>query len=115
MARTLPAYLHTHRKRWALTQRELGILLGGIKRSTIGKVERFTRQPSREALIGCEYIFNTKAEEIFSALVGSVRTAVVLNAKTLYETLKAKTDPRSMRKKELLQSIIKKGQADDDL
>ena len=81
----------------------------------MGKYERSTRQPSREALIGCEYIFSTKAEELFSALAGSVRAAVVLNAKTLYETLKAKTDPRSMRKKELLEAIIKKGEADDDL
>ena len=41
MAQPLPSYLRTFRRRWALSQRELAELLGGITRGAIFEIRDF--------------------------------------------------------------------------
>ncbi len=108
----LPSYLRTHRKRWALTQGELGILLGGISGSAVAKYELLTRQPPTEVVLGCEFIFNTSVEEIFPVIAAGVTAAIMLNAQTLLERLLAKPGRTTETKIKLLRSIIERVEAE---
>lgn len=109
----LPSYLRTHRKRWALSESELGHLLG-VSASAISKYETLKRQPSAEVVLGCEFIFSTPADEIFTAASGVTRAAIVLNAKSLRETLQGKGDQKTQMKLKLIDAIIARVEAELD-
>src|SRR5437588_10316391 len=80
MAQPLPTYLRTHRRKWALSQRELALLLGGSSRSTISQYETLVRTPHREALIGLEFIFSGQSSQLFPTIELSIIRAVMGNA-----------------------------------
>lgn len=77
MAHTI--FLRSHRKRWGLTQDELGALLG-ISRSAITKTEAGTRLPSARLILATEVVFGVSASEIFPSLHTEVITEVGLVA-----------------------------------
>ena len=110
----LKSYLRTHRNRWALSESDLGHLLG-VSPSTISKYEHHKRQPSAEIVLGCEFIFSTDAEEIFTLLSGGVRAAIALNAETLREKLHARADKKTLRKLQLIDAIIAKVEVERDV
>lgn len=100
-----PSYLRTHRKRWALTQPELGVLLGGVSASLISKYETLARTPSVEALIGAEFIFGEPARRLFPGLYASTEAAVTLCAVDFAEALGATEGKTAQVKRELLEAI----------
>lgn len=99
-----PSYLRTHRKRWALTQSELGVLLG-LSAGTISKYERLTRTPSVETLIGAEFVFGVHARGIFPALYASAETEIATRAVAFAEALGGLDDKISLIKRQLLEEI----------
>jgi transcriptional regulator with XRE-family HTH domain len=100
-----PSYLRTHRKRWELTQPELGALLGGLSASLISKYETLARTPNVEALIGTEFIFGEPARRLFPGLYASVETAVTLRAVDFAEAVGATEDKSAQVKRDLLEAI----------
>lgn len=106
MASPLPTYLRKHRRKWALSQRELAELLGGTARSRISQYERLVRAPSTEALIGLEFIFGEPPHGLFPGVGLSVIRAVLGNAVILRDEVLAKSDAVSARKRHLLDSLI---------
>ena len=107
-----PSYLRTHRDRWALTQPELGALLGGISASTVSKYEKLLRTPSIEAVIGAEFVFGEPARQLFPSLYATIEARVTLQAVEFAETLGSRTDPRTLAKRELLESIARRAASD---
>ncbi len=99
-----PSYLRTHRSRWALTQRELGALLG-ISEEAISRYESLNRTPRPETIIGAEFVFGVHARRIFPSLYAAVELKIAERAALLAETLCGLTDADSLIKRQLLEEI----------
>jgi transcriptional regulator with XRE-family HTH domain len=107
-----PSYLRTHRKRWALTQRELAALLGARSASQIAEYELLAHDPNAEALIAFEFIFGEPARRIFPALYASVEVEVTRNSAFLAEALAGRNDPKALVQRELIESIARRAASD---
>ncbi|MDR3526092.1 MAG: helix-turn-helix transcriptional regulator [Rhizomicrobium sp.] len=99
-----PSYLRTYRKRWALTQRELGALLG-ISASHISKLEKLAERPSVVTLIGAEFVFGVHSRRLFPALYASVETMIARRAALLAETMRGLGGETLAIKRQLLDEI----------
>lgn len=106
MLQPLPSYLRTYRRTWALSQRELAELVGDISASNVSKFETLARVPSLEVALAFETVFDVSAEDLFPALSFAVRREVLRNAAALNAQLPLDGDPRLMRKRELLRTLI---------
>ncbi|HEY4941398.1 MAG TPA: hypothetical protein VII56_08210 [Rhizomicrobium sp.] len=107
-----PSYLRTHRKRWALTQPELGALLGDRSASLISKYEKLELTPSVEVVIGSEFIFGESARRLFPALYASVEAGITLRAVDLAEVLSTADGKAAQVKRELLEAIALRAASD---
>jgi transcriptional regulator with XRE-family HTH domain len=107
-----PSYLRTNRKRWALSQAELGALLGDYSASIIYKYEKVERNPSTETLIGAEFVFGEPARRLFPGLYASVELAVTNRAAILAELLKKSSGGDALVKRELLEAIALRAASD---
>ncbi len=105
MPNSLPSYLHTYRRRNALTQEELGILFG-LTSTVISKYESLTRTPSVDFIIGCEIVFGVKACELFPHLYTNIERAACARAEKLLERLVARQGAASAAKRDFIKSII---------
>lgn len=112
MNRKLPNYLRTHRKRWALTQDELGLLLGLAGQSMVSQYELHARRPSTDIFIASEVVFGVPPRELFPKAYGEVEDAVMRRAKLLYERLEARTDLPAELKLGLLSEMIRRAEGD---
>lgn len=99
-------YLSLHRKRWALSQRELALLLGHASRSVISRLELGQGQPSLPFAIRCEAIFGVRVAELFPDLFEEHHDAVMRQAVHLDRDIQGRTDPSSERKRALLLEIV---------
>jgi len=99
-----PSYLRTNRKRWALTQRELGALLG-ITEEAISRYESLNRTPRPETIIGAEFVFGVHARRLFPSLYASVELKIAKRAVLLAESLAGLSDEESIIKRQLLEAI----------
>jgi len=82
MAR-LPNYLRSNRRHMALSQGEVGFLLGKHGGAKVCRYERFTCQPELETVLAFEAIFQKPASEIFAGLYQQVQRDVMARAKVL--------------------------------
>tara|TARA_R110002020_G_scaffold416005_1_gene625238 strand:- start:102 stop:443 length:342 start_codon:yes stop_codon:yes gene_type:complete len=99
-------YLSLHRKRWALSQRELALLLGHASRSVISRLELGQGRPSLPFAIRCEAIFGVRVAELFPDLFEEHHDAVMRQAAHLDLEVRGRTDAGSARKRALLLEII---------
>ncbi len=106
MAQPFPTYLRTNRRKWALSQRELADLVGGVSAGAISKYETLARPPSAELLLACEFIFDQPAHALFPAMALGVVRAVLRNAQILRAELADKHDAESVRKRRLLDDVV---------
>ncbi len=83
MAKRLQTYLRTYRKRSALTQDELSILLGCKSGVSVCEYERLTAQPSLETALACQAIFGVSVEELFPSIYEKVVDDVVKRARLM--------------------------------
>lgn len=102
----LPTHLRGYRRAWALTQRELAVLLGGMARESVGRYERLGMMPGFETLVALEFIFGTHGHDLFPAIGLSVIRAVRDNAVSLRDSLLSGSDAASVRKRRLLDDLI---------
>jgi transcriptional regulator with XRE-family HTH domain len=94
-----------HRLTWALTQRELGILLG-IRKQTVSKYEQSSSVPHQKVLISLQLIFSEPAHELFPTHSRSVVRALMINAVSLREALMREPGAASARKRRFLDDLI---------
>jgi transcriptional regulator with XRE-family HTH domain len=104
MATTPPSYLCMLRKQWALSQSELGHLVG-VTGSAIGKYELRKRIPTRDVMLALEVVFGKPARVIFAAHYERIEDRVLRRASRLDKTIRAKTDPISLKKQKLLKDM----------
>ena len=87
MARRLPTYLRTYRKRFGLRQDELSYLLGCQSGSSVSEYERSTHQPSLETAVACSAVFGVSVEELFPGIYEKVEKDVIERSRQMSEQL----------------------------
>lgn len=106
MKRNKYAYVRTHRRRWGLTQKELGWLLGVANRTAVSRIEMSKRKPPAECLVACAILFDLPLEEIFPGFHGEIEHGIFLRVTTLRERLAERTDDLSLRKCAFLDQVL---------
>jgi transcriptional regulator with XRE-family HTH domain len=102
--RRINQYLRRERLSAGLSQPELGALLG-VSEDVVGNVEREVSNPTLAFVIGCTLLFGKSAAELFPALYNSIQEDLGANGGALDETLRDKTDKRSLKKLALLSAM----------
>ena len=108
---SLPNYLLTNRKRLALSQEEVGFLIGAkgaSKESTVSREERSIREPSLQAAIAYELIYGKPMRELFAGLYEEVEQSVAERARILRHRTTRKANPK---RQEIINSLISKKSA----
>ena len=102
----LPNYLRAHRKRLALSQKELTHLLGAESGAKVCRYERFIREPSLKTALACQVVFKKPVSELFAGIYHKIQGEVAARAKTLVARSEdGKSNGRSARRKEKLTAI----------
>jgi len=65
-------YIKAHRKRWSLTQEELGFILGYGGNTQISNIERGIDDPNTREMIAFEVLFEKSNSRLFPDLYTSV-------------------------------------------
>jgi transcriptional regulator with XRE-family HTH domain len=107
MSSPVHSYLRTHRRKWALTQKELAFLLGQKSSAHISRLEQGKRMPSTDVILACEVLFGIKPRSLFPKLYEDAEKAVLSRAAILHERLGNQTSKSAMRKKEFLAALLK--------
>ena len=105
---TLQNYLRMYRKRSGLTQEDVAYLLGSRDGGKICRYERLTREPTLEAALGYEAIFNVPVRELFAGVFAEVEKRVIRRIGHLGRKLQTQRQTRmSARKLESLAVALK--------
>ena len=99
-------YLSHHRKRWALSQRELALLVGHASRSVVSRLELGGGRPSLQFAIRCEAVFGVSVTELFPDLHQENHDLVMRRAARLDLRLRERSDAAAARKRQLLSEMI---------
>jgi transcriptional regulator with XRE-family HTH domain len=100
-------YLRTNRKRLALSQVEVGFLLGSKVGTKVCRYERFTRTPSLETALAYEVIYRRPVSELFGGLYQTIEQEVTTRAKTLAERNDlGQTERQHIHRRETLTKLI---------
>jgi transcriptional regulator with XRE-family HTH domain len=105
---SLPNYLLTSRKRLALSQEEVGFLIGAKgsgKESTVSREERFIREPSLQAAIAYEVVYGKPLRELFAGLYEEVERDVAERALVLGHRIEGKPNPK---REDVIKSLTSK-------
>jgi transcriptional regulator with XRE-family HTH domain len=78
-----PCRLRPYRKAAALSQRDLGLLLGLASQSSVSEYEAGLTRPSLATVVASELLFDVPAKDLFPALYNDVRQELVVRAKDL--------------------------------
>lgn len=97
-------YLRTNRLLWALSQEELGELMG-LSHDAISKYELEQRPLSVTVILASEIVFGKRADELFPTLYKAIQDELGKRALEMLERLEGKEDKESNRKRELLGGI----------
>ena len=111
MTKTLASYVRSHRRRWALTQDELGALLGYETGSIISALERDSREPTLRAAHGLAIIFDASPVDLFPHLHLMTETEVLARARDLYERLQGNTSRAIRLKLDFLEDVFARADA----
>ncbi len=105
MARKLPHYLRSERRRSGLSQEDIAALLDTRVRA-ISRYERHGRLPPLATALAYEAVFGVPVAELFSGAYRAVRESIQARARRRAEKLgPARTETHRTRRKESLQSI----------
>jgi transcriptional regulator with XRE-family HTH domain len=105
---SLSNYLLTNRKLQALSQEEVGFLIGAkgkSKESTVSREEHFKREPSLQTAIAYEVIYGKPIRELFAGLYEEVEQSVAERARILSYRTSGKATPK---RQEVIGSLVSK-------
>lgn len=103
----LPTYLRTIRKRYGLTQDEIGFLLGYTD-TAIARYEALSRPPPLKVVIGAALILGETARGLFPGIYNEIEDDIMRRAKDLYDSLDKRGDPKSDEKLRFLLEMIQR-------
>ncbi|MCG3134361.1 MAG: hypothetical protein HMLKMBBP_01667 [Planctomycetes bacterium] len=87
----LPQYLRMYRKRNALAQQELAILLGASHGSKVSRYERGNRLPSLSTVMAYEIVFRVGLRHLFTGEYQAVHQQIRQRARRLARQISAKS------------------------
>jgi len=99
-------YLRPLRRRFGLTQRELGFLIGAKSGTAISRIERLKRAPSLVWARALALIFGTRALELFPELLSGIHEAVRARVNELYEELQGNPSRVTRAKLDFLEDVL---------
>lgn len=102
-------YLAFHRKRHAVSKREIAQLLA-VDRSVVSRVERGERHPSIHLALGLEVIFGKSPRELFPDLYRMIEEAVINRAAEFEKHLAGKSGKDAESQRALLLKMVERGQ-----
>ncbi len=108
MSLPVHSYLRTHRRKWALTQKDLAFLFGRKSPTHVSRLEKSKRVPTIDIVLACEILFGVKSHLIFPKLYEEIEDNVLARAAKLYEELEHKTSRTALKKKEFLNISLKR-------
>ena len=108
MSSPVHSYLRAHRRKWALTQKELAFLFGRKSSTHVSRLEKHKRMPAIEIVLACEILFDTTPRALYPKLYADIEERVLARASKLYERLERETNYTAVRKKELLSVALKR-------
>ena len=95
----LPNHLRSHRKRLALSQEEVGYLLGSASGAKVCRYECFIREPGLRCVLAYEAIFQKPARDLFPGLYWGIERDVVARAAKLLSRMEGWTANRHVEHK----------------
>lgn len=108
MSSSVHSYLRTHRRKWALTQKELAFLFGRKSSTHVSRLEQRKRIPTIDIVLACEILFDMPTRALYPKLYADIEEKVLARASKLYEHLERGTNHTAARKKELLSVVLKR-------
>jgi transcriptional regulator with XRE-family HTH domain len=108
MSSTYHGYLRTHRRKWALTQKELAFLLGRKSSTQVSRLEQEKRIPTLDIVLACEVLFGLTPRKSFPQFYVDIEEAVLARAAMLYKRLDKEKGLVATRKKEFLSAALKR-------
>ena len=105
----LQNYLRTYRKRYALSQEDIAILLGAKSGTKVSRYESFARTPGPLTTFAFQIIFDRPASELFAGSYDEVRQDIRRRARSMMKKLEGQEhlDKKTLRKLELLRAIVR--------
>ncbi len=106
MANHMTHYLRRYRLRAALTQREMGQLLGCRSSATVCQYEARKREPDLRTALAYQVVFGLPVAALFPGINREVEQEVLIRAGRLFEQLTgAKDAPALLHKRRAVGSI----------
>ena len=96
-----------NRKKYALSQRELGLLLA-LTQSEISRLEEDRRSTKLETAFALQIVFDVQPREMFVRRYARVEEKVMRRATRLDRKLQGKTGAGSVRKHKLLAAMVQR-------
>lgn len=98
-------YVRTLRQRYAFKEKELAFLINLRSSSAISRIEVGRRPASLETALALQVLFGQGPREVFPGLYEAVEDTVMRRAQSLIERLEARSDTRSVAKREFLEGL----------
>jgi DNA-binding XRE family transcriptional regulator len=98
-------YVRRNRRHWSLTQDELAHLLG-LSQSAFSRCESGETAPDLYVALALQVIFSRSPRALFPGLYRQIEDAVMAVAGDFDRELQGKTDGSSLRKQQLLASMV---------
>lgn len=92
----LPNYLRAERKRLALSQKDVAVLLGADSGAKACRYERFVREPTLRTALAYAAIFHKPVTELFAGLYQTMEAEVAARAKVLASKAESQKPTRQM-------------------
>lgn len=103
---TASIVLRTHRRKWALSQRELASLIGISSIHHVSRVERSRSAPGIKFVLASEIIFGVHARHLFPKFFDDLEDETVRNLFNFGERLKDDSSPSAARKRQLVDEAL---------
>ncbi len=94
-----------HRRRWALSQRELGHLLLGTSTSALSRYESGACHPPLRVAVALQIVFGEAIDRLYPRLYEEIADGVVRQAASFSIELQSDDSTRGQIKRELLAAI----------
>jgi transcriptional regulator with XRE-family HTH domain len=105
---TTTNHLRTHRKQRALSQSEVGELLGLPYQYDVSRYERGVRSPRTPILIAAELLFGEDSCDLFPALSRGIAEDMLLRVKQLRHKLANHHDAATITKRRYLLAVARR-------
>ena len=105
MSKKVPCYLRTHRRRWGLTQKELGGLLPGGSRRRVSLVERGITAPKAAELLAYAFLFGVPPRDLFPRFTERMVESVMERAAQMSKALENDSTALAEHKHGLLRRL----------